>query len=142
MAASVCSATQASAEFPSYGAYNVPVALGGERADVDLSSAKSRQYADQLESAGGQPVNFAGHYVLAVWGCGASCVMGAAVDATTGGVFWLPFTVCCWPRDVVEPLEFRPDSRLLVVHGSRDEEGSGTHEFVFDGHAFTLLPAN
>ena len=140
-AAAVCWATHASAESPPFGTYGVAVASRSRQADVQLSDDKSRKYADQLESGAGQKVNFAGHFVLAVWGCGASCVMGAAIDATTGVVSWLPFTVCCWSRDVTEPLEFRADSRLLVVHGSRNEEGSGTHDYLFNGHTFSLLPA-
>jgi len=67
--------------------------------------------------------------------------MAAAIDAKTGAVFWLPFTVCCWDIHVTEPLEFRPDSRLLIVHGSRNEQGAGSdiHFYDFQGTQFRLL---
>lgn len=104
-----------------------------------LEDAKSRQYATMLRDASRGKPNFAGHFILASWGCGASCTMSAAIDAKTGAVTWLPFTVCCWEANISEPLEFRPDSRLLIVHGSRDEQGSGVHYYNFDGRRFSEI---
>lgn len=108
----------------------------GRTGKVHLEDAKSRQYATMLRDASRRKPNFAGHYVLASWGCGASCTMSAAIDAKTGGITWLPFTVCCWEPNIREPLDFRPDSSLLIVHGSRDEQGSGVHYYNFDGRRF------
>lgn len=67
--------------------------------------------------------------------------MAASVDARTGNVTWLPFTVCCWSTNIAEPLEFRADSRLLIVHGSRNETGPGkaVHYYTFDGKKFSEL---
>lgn len=56
--------------------------------------------------------NFAGHYILTTWGCGAECLMGAVIDAKTGKVYWWNFTICCWPLDKGDkfgPIAFRPD---------------------------------
>jgi hypothetical protein len=92
---------------------------------VLIRDGRSREFATLLRANEGRRANFAGHIVLASWGCGASCVMGAAIDARTGDVHWLPFTVSNWSSDVTQPLEFRRDSRLLVVHGSRDDHGTG-----------------
>jgi hypothetical protein len=113
----------------------------GQRAGVQLRDAQSREYASALRAASRQPVNFAGRYVLTTWGCGASCVMGAAIDAKTGSVTWLPFTVCCWDLKITEPLEYRPDSQLLILHGSLDEKGAGSevHYYDFDGRRFAPI---
>jgi hypothetical protein len=113
----------------------------GKPASVQLHGARSRMYASRLRLAARQPVNFSGRYILATWGCGASCVMGAAIDAKTGSVAWLPFTVCCWNLEITEPLEFRRDSHLLIVHGSLDEKGSGSgiHYYDFDGRRFAPI---
>ncbi|KQV32792.1 hypothetical protein ASC93_03010 [Massilia sp. Root335] len=64
--------------------------------------------------------------------------MGAAIDAKTGAVAWVPFTVCCWNLEITEPLEYRRESRLLIVHGSLDEQGAGSavHYYEFDGTRF------
>jgi hypothetical protein len=117
------------------------LAYTGRTAGVQLRDTKSREYASALRTASRQPVNFAGRYVLATWGCGASCVMGAAIDAKTGSVTWLPFTVCCWDLKITEPLEYRLNSHLLIVHGSLDEKGagSGTHYYDFDGRRFAPI---
>jgi hypothetical protein len=32
--------------------------------------------------------------------CGTECVQGAIIDARTGRVFMLPFSLCCWGTDV------------------------------------------
>ena len=81
--------------------------------------------------------NFAGHYILTSWGCGAQCVMGAVIDAKTGKVYWWNFTICCWGTDVDDkfnPIEFRTDSRLIVFTGLRNERDgdNGAHFYRFD----------
>lgn len=113
----------------------------GKPASVDLKGAESRRYASELRLASRQPVNFSGRYILTTWGCGASCVMGAAINAKTGSVTWLPFTVCCWKLEITEPLEYRRDSHLLIVHGSLDEKGSASeiHYYDFDGRRFVPI---
>jgi hypothetical protein len=108
---------------------------------VKLATAQTRRYATQLREAQKHPVDFAGHFVMASWGCGAGCVMAAAIDAPTGAVTMLPFTVSDWPLDVTEPLSYRKDSSLLVIRGSRSEKGNGTYYYDFDGKAFRLLKA-
>ena len=106
------------------------------RAPLRLRTARSRRYRQALLEAASQPVNFAGHYVLTSIGCGAGCVQVAAIDAGTGAVAWLPATVCCWPLTTTDPLEYRRDSRLLIVRGALNEKGAGVHAFVFDGGHF------
>jgi len=125
---------------PRFEDFPTPI-YAGKSATVDLNGAKNRQYGSELRLASRQPVNFSGHYILATWGCGASCVMGAVIDAKTGVVTWLPFTVCCWALEITEPLEFRRDSHLLIVHGSLDEKGAGNeiHRYDFDGRRFAPI---
>jgi hypothetical protein len=104
-----------------------------------FSDARARQYRSAIREASKQPVDFAGHYVLAQWGCGSGCVMAAAIDTTSGRVTSLPFSVSDWPLDVTEPLKYQADSCLLVIRGSRNESAEhGTYYYVFDGKRFTL----
>lgn len=114
---------------------------GAKKVGVKLLDAKSRRYASMLRTAAQRDPNFAGHYILASWGCGASCLMAAAIDTETGLVTWLPFTVCCWNVSITEPIEFHPSSRLLLVHGSRNEQGDGgaTHHYEFQNNKFIEL---
>jgi hypothetical protein len=134
--AAVAAAAVASPRFDNFRA----TSFSGRTGKVHLVDAKSFQYATILRDAARRKPNFAGHYVLASWGCGASCTMSAAIDAKTGDVAWLPFTVCCWEPNISEPLEFRQNSRLLIVHGGRNEQGSGVHYYDFDGRRFLEVP--
>ena len=120
--------------------YRVPV-YTGKTAPLVLTPS-DRQFRTRLRwAATHQKVNFAGHYILTTWGCGGGCVMGAAIDAETGKIVWLPFTICCWPLgDNVEPLKFRADSRLIIFTGSRNEaEEKGIYYYKFERDSFTLL---
>jgi hypothetical protein len=67
--------------------------------------------------------------------------MAAAIDAHTGAVTMLPFTVSEWPLEVTDPLSYRKNSSLLIVRGSRNEQGQGTYYYRFDGKTFELLRA-
>ncbi|MFX1762657.1 hypothetical protein PWP93_08705 [Paraburkholderia sp. A1RI-2L] len=106
---------------------------------LTFADARGRQYKTTIQEAARGPVDFAGRYILATWGCGAGCVMAAAIDAQSGRVTSLPFTVSDWPLDVTGPLSYRADSCLLVVRGSRNESaGHGTYYYAFDGKTFQL----
>lgn len=107
---------------------------------LKLRDRKSVRYRSALRGAASRPVDFAGHYVLATIGCGASCLRIAAIDRADGHVAWFPSTLCCWPVDVTMPIAYRRDSRLLIVQGQFDEQGPNiVRRFVFDGKSFTLL---
>lgn len=104
-----------------------------------FADARAQRYRTIIQEAAKNPVDFAGRYILATWGCGAGCVMAAAIDTKSGRVTSLPFTVSDWPLDVTEPLSYRADSCLLIVRGSRNESaGHGTYYYAFDGKTFRL----
>lgn len=91
------------------------------------------------EAARGKP-NFAGHYILARWGCGAECLSSAIIDVKTGRVYFDDRSICCWfmsnlpekPADF-EPVDFRLNSRLIIFTGLLNEEGHNvSHYFKFE----------
>lgn len=110
----------------------------GPNAPVKLASEDERNFATRLREGAKRPVNFAGHYILTTWGCGAECLGGAVIDARTGRVAWLPYSVCCWGEG--EPFYFRKDSRLIVFSGVLNEESPrGAHFFEFANGEFKHL---
>jgi len=116
----------------------------GPAAPLILASKMDINFRTRLLEAARGPVNFAGVYSLATFGCGTECVMGAAVNLRTGRVVWLPSTICCWPADAdakFQPVAFRADSTLLVLSGLRDEkEGDqGAHFYRIDGDRFVFI---
>jgi hypothetical protein len=106
---------------------------------ITFADTRSRRYRTAIQDAAKGPIDFAGGYILATWGCGAGCVMAAAIDAKSGRVTSLPFSVSDWPLDVTEPLSYHPNSCLLIVRGSRNESAEhGTYYYAFDGKTFLL----
>ena len=135
--ASAAWAGPAADEFARYPARQVHV---DTRERLQTTDARSRRYRAALRDAAGGDIDFAGRYILAEVGGGAGCVCLAAIDAPTGRVVWFPATISNWPRGIVEPVDYRADSRLIVTHGQLDEQGSaGPRSFTFDGHRFTAL---
>lgn len=105
------------------------------------SNPLSRRYRSALREAARGDADFAGHYVLAQIGCGAACIRLAAIDRSSGRVTWFPATISGWPLDVIEPLSYHLNSRLLIIQGVLDEKGTAARrQFVFDGSRFKGLP--
>jgi hypothetical protein len=90
---------------------------------VNLKSHKSaNMFRTNLRNAAKEGVNFAGHFILATWGCGTNCSQSAIIDARNGRVFFpaqlegAGFGFCDLP-DNTEPILYKPNSRLLVLSG-------------------------
>jgi hypothetical protein len=107
-------------DYPATKTYNGTPAL------VDLKShPQARMYRTELRSQTKKGANFAGHYRLAIWGCGSSCAQFAIVDCENGKVHFskvLPYVSWAGWHEENGGLEFRVDSRLLKLRGSRKEE--------------------
>ena len=115
-------------------ALNAPLIIG----------RREMTYRTRLRAAATERPNFAGHYILASWGCGTECLMGAAIDARTGRVTFLPFATCCFsmaPEGTQDMVAFRPDSTLIVLLGARDgrEADIGAHEYRIEGDRFVHI---
>ncbi len=115
-----------------YKGRNAPVIIG----------KNERMFRTRLREAAKEKPNFAGRYIVTAWGCGTQCLMGAVIDAKTGKVYWWNFTVCCWENadDDFSPIEFRPNSRLIVFSGLRNEAGiKGAHFYKFENGRFIFI---
>jgi hypothetical protein len=95
--------------------------------------------------------NFAGHYTIAAWGCGSSCVSIALVDAKDGTIFNVPFSILGWGmllrydgqnapnRDGFEPLSYQVDSRLLIVRGCPEDDNCAAYFYEWTESQFKLI---
>lgn len=63
-----------------------------ENAPIDWSSyPEARDFRTRItEAYKDSDVNFGGHYVTSIFGCGASCIMGFMVDVRDGKIYDLP----------------------------------------------------
>lgn len=142
-----CNASGALATTPGFGDHPAQPVYRGTTATPVLRTAQDKRYRTMIRTAAsGEKVNFAGHYILSAFGCGSSCLQVFALDARSGEVHWLPFTVSWGPEDTsfdtgIMPLDYRADSTLLVVAGSRNEHGHGIYRYVFEHGQFRLQEA-
>jgi hypothetical protein len=134
---------------PQFKEYAVFERYQGKRAAPRLTPGTSAwAFRTRIREAARQKPNFAGHYVLAAWGCGAECLSYAIIDVKTGAVHFDGMSVCCWfssalpekPADF-EPVDFRLNSRLVIMTGMLNEEGrNGPHYFKFEQGKLVALP--
>lgn len=130
----------------------------GANATPDLRShPDSRMYRTQLKAWAKEQPNFAGHYILATWGCGTDCVQIAIINARTGK-FFHPAGArsnhavnvhheLLGPGGILDhwhgfgAVQYRPDSRLLVLIGMPGEsvENRGISYFVWEKERLTRI---
>lgn len=137
-------AAQAPARAPRFEDFPAVLAPPARNAPVVLATAEARRYRTRLREAAAQPPNFAGHYVLATWGCGTDCLMGAAVNTRSGRVTFMPGPICCIfaaADETLDKIEYRADSALLVLTGMRDEDPKdlGRHYYRMERDRFVHL---
>ncbi len=124
-------------KFPKFEQFPVAEAFHGKIHPPILQTRLARRYRTQLRLAIESGVNFAGHYVVATWGCGTGCAQFAIIDALTGSVIEPPFPAIYfhhpfailkkwpdfegegkwWCEDFADWPTITANSELLVVQG-------------------------
>lgn len=131
-------ANQEIPQFADYPAINV-LSNNAKHSPVKLETDFDLSFKTRIKATEQAPVNFAGEYVLSLWGCGSSCLMGVSVNARTGKVVELPGTICCW-NDEGDNVVFRKNSNLLVLAGLINEsEPYGAHFYELKNDEFVHL---
>jgi len=125
----------------------------GSPPKVALDRPVVRMFRGQFRYAALQPPNFAGHYRIAIWGCGTQCLEGGMIDLATGRVIELPtslrgkggeYWMLCFSAFQPSGVESRADSRLLVIRCANiiGKEGGSylrTSYFVFENDSFKKI---
>nr|WP_244110648.1 hypothetical protein [Burkholderia cenocepacia] len=117
----------ASCASPSFDRYPAPAAVRTPRkpaAAPRLTSKEARLYRTVIRDEFAQPANFAGHYRIAIWGCGTDCRNFAIVDKNTGVTYTMPGVkaISGVMGNDDERVDFRAGSRLLIVAGCFDDD--------------------
>ncbi len=129
---------------PHFDQYFVNTAPPSSPVKLDVhSNSIARMYRTVIRHEMSQGPNFAGHYRVAIWGCGSSCAQFAVVNLTTGKVVtvhgvdsvsgvhlgaddFLPGTDSgAWG------FRFKRNSRLLVLVGTINEDDSKEGAFYY-----------
>lgn len=107
-----------------------------------LTTPQTRRYATVLRDNFKKPANFAGHLRVAIWGCGTDCRNFAILDKRTGAAYTLPHVseIAGVMGNDDERIDFRPDSRLLVIAGQINETGTpGKFYYLWTGQALKRI---
>jgi len=97
--------------------------------------------------------NFAGHYIVIVWGCGSGCLRMAMSNAETGTIYNPPLSedvglalpMLVFPNSAgrAADVEYRSDSRLMVIratpHSDRRNAAPYAFYFLWQDERWTLL---
>jgi len=118
--------------------YPVRSTFKGKPTPPVLSSSDAREFRTKIREGVAKGVVFAGHYEVAVWGCGSGCLSFAVIDAFTGKVTFFPASVS-QKREAGERLTYRRNSKAIHIIGSLNEKDSADRWYVWDGNAFNLI---
>lgn len=118
--------------------YPVRRIFKGKPAAPVLSTPDAHLFRTRIREGVAKGVVFAGHYELAVWGCGSGCLQFAVIDALTGKVTFFPASVS-QNREVGERLTYRQESKAIHIIGSLNEEDSADRWYTWNGNEFILV---
>jgi hypothetical protein len=139
-----------SSKLPSFKDFPANDTFSGKPAAPILTTANQRTFRTQIREAAAQGPNFAGHFTIADWGCGAGCVSFVVIDEKDGRVYDAPFKNLA-PASVkyegkissdipdFEPLDFHGDSRLLIARGCPEEAHCASYFYEWAAPTFKLL---
>ncbi len=109
----------AQTQVPQFKDYPVQSVYTGKTAKLDLSDEDVRAFRTRLGDALKESPNFAGEYVVTMWGCGASCRMYSFMSKRTGKLLHAGFGGEGNQEDVIAS---KANSRLLVTQEENRNE--------------------
>ena len=129
---------------PTFEQFKADEKFTGTPAVPVLRTRMQQNFRTVIREAAQSGPNFAGHYTLAEWGCGAGCVSMAVIDNKTGRAFDGPFVLLGYDLGYSyeggeEQLEFRLDSRLVIARGCPGEKDCGTYYYEWTGEQFKQI---
>ncbi len=128
---------------PQFHDYPAPKTLISRPAAPRIVSRRDRQFRSVIMEASRAGPDFAGHFKVAVWGCGMGCVEFAIVDGLDGTVYDPPISAFAAGDDKGFVKDFgvhyRVDSRLLKVVGCPNEMDCAKRNYVIGRGGLVLL---
>jgi hypothetical protein len=129
---------------PHFEQYSTTIPASVGRTKLDLKSDPiARTYRTVIRREMSRGANFAGHYRVAIWGCGSSCAQFAVIDLNTGRAITVPgvdnVSGTHLGADDFLPrtdsnawgFRFKRNSRLLVLVGEMNEDDSKDGAFYY-----------
>lgn len=138
---------------PKFSDFPATKSFKGKPAPVRIESREASRFRSVLRDGAKNGPDFAGHYTVVVWGCGADSFSLAVVDARDGKVYFPPFNCITLAggfdalsiegKNVDNPA-YRKDSNLLIFAGVEDSPSLRPEDrlvqfWVFERGHFSLL---
>jgi hypothetical protein len=133
---------QAGSTAPKFEDYPAGEVFRGKPASPVVNTQAARMFRTELGRQAASGPNFAGHFVLARWGCGAGCVATAIIDSRSGRVWFPGLRVqdAIVQGDIADhSTDFEIDSELIVARGSVNQLGAGTAYFRWHQGVLSLI---
>ncbi len=128
---------------PKFEDYPAGPAWHGTPVAPRLVTRDEKLFRTQLRTQAQEKPDFAGHYRIALWGCGAACVDWGMVDSQSGRVVMGDRfgDIDAMKVNEDQRLIYRLNSRLLVILGAPNEkpEREGMTYVLWTGHGFRQL---
>ena len=126
---------------PQFKDYPVKSVYTGKTAQLDLSDEGAKMFRTRLREALKEKPDFAGEYIITMWGCGASCRVYSFVNKRTGKLLSDGLGGEKRQEDVVAS---KVNSRLLVTQEENmnenwEAESVTTRFYVLEKEKFKLL---
>lgn len=99
-----------------------------------ISFEKFKNFKTRINYGFKQAPNFANYYIVVSWGCGSSCQSGVIINAESGKIIGLPTSSF--------GLEYKKDSRLLIVDPFLDEEKTHGRYKEYGAPSYYVLQNN
>lgn len=110
-----------------------------------VQAGEARLYRTVIRDQAKTGPDFAGHFTMIMIGCGAGSVCPAIADTLTGKVYFPPeirtVSVLMVDAEGVESMNYRRDSRLLIIAGktNEDSKSAGLRRYVWENGRLRLL---
>lgn len=125
--------------------YAVKKVFNGTPARPIIVKKEHQEFRSAINDAAAKGPNFAGHYTVAQWDCGSSCLGMAVIDEATGKVFPAPFTTLTMPfvdgedAHAFKGLVFDLKSRLFIADGCPEDKQCATNYYEWKDESFKNL---
>lgn len=130
------------AQIPKFSDYPAQV-YKGKNAPLLLNS-QTANFKTRFRALAKTKPNYAGHYVVDFFGCGAGCVSGIVFNVKTGQTQFLPFggLMGCYKNDeyIDQDFDFDVKSKLFVTYGQTESDNQcQTRYYVENNGKIELL---
>ena len=134
---------------PRFDRFPAEIFVGRNAPPILHGAATTVMFRSRLAQWSKQKPNFAGHYILATWGCGTDCTKISIINARTGRIYHPSGITSNVASNVHHSLleggdlwhasgaiKFKRDSRLLVLIGMPEErvEDRGISYYIWENN--------